>query len=417
MAGSNKQKLPTMPNLTKHYTNATPIMNWCSFKFKPRTDRKIGDRCPIIIQVFISGKKTVLNTGISVQLNLWDAENQLIKGRTPEVHDANMVLAEAKAAINRIQVEFRLAQKTLTIEAFKDAFLNRATRDCFIIFMLREIEARYHAGTISAGTFKHHRNVCTRLRSHYPTLPFSIITAATLEDYHRYLHKYFTDQDKQAGLPTGYHTNTIHGHFKVIKTYLKIAEQRNIKFQWPFHGFKVSRGSSRIVYLSAAELKSMLTAYTSSAFKGTEHYSLTVFLFACYTSLRISDIIRLSPADVVQDHIVIRPQKTKRTGKVVRIPLNNVSRMLIQHRGDAMFRAITEQKINKHLKTIAAILGITKNISLHVGRHTFATEFLRRGGQVHVLQKIMGHNDIKTTMVYTHLEDQHLTSQMQIMDD
>lgn len=392
-------------------------MSWCSYKFKLRTDRVASGKAPVILQVFISGKKFVTNTGISAAPECWDNDAQLLRGRTSEVHDANMVLAEAKSAINRIQVEFRLSGKVLTIEAFKDAYLNRAARDCFITFMISEIESRHRTGTITPGTYRHHRNVCTRFRALYPSLPFSSISPAVLEDYHRYLHKYFTDQDKRAGIPAGYHTNTIHGHFKVLKTYMKIAEQRNIKYQWPFTQFKVSRGSSRIVYLSAAELQSMLQAYQNQVFKGSEHYSLTVFLFACYSSLRISDILRLNPADIIQDHIIIRPQKTKRSGRIVRIPLNQVSRQIIQSRGDAMFRALTEQKINQQLKNIALILGITKNISLHVGRHTFATEFLRRGGQVHVLQRIMGHSDIKTTMVYTHLEDQHLTSQMHLMDD
>jgi site-specific recombinase XerD len=54
---------------------------------------------------------------------------------------------------------------------------------------------------------------------------------------------------------------------------------------------------------------------------------------------------------------------------------------------------------------------------MHVGRHTFASEFLRRGGQLHVLKDLMGHSDIKTTMVYVHLDTTHARSQMNLMDD
>lgn len=405
-----------MAKVNTRYTNATPVMSWCSYKFKPRTDRSRDGKCPVILQAFISGKKIVLEIGLLVPPELWDPEKQEVKGRTEAVHDANMVLAEAKATINKILIEFRLQGKTLTAEAFKDAFLNRATRDDFLAFMLTEIEQRHRSGVITPGTYRHHRVVYQRLAAMYPSIPFSNITAALLEDYHRQLHRYFSEIDRRNGVPAGYHTNTIHSHFKVIKTYLKLAEQRGVRFEWPFHQFRVTRGTSRIVYLTGTELETMLQAWRTEVFRGTEHYALTVFLFSCFTSLRISDILQLSPRDVVQDTIVIRPKKTQRTGAMVRIPLNTVSRAILNIRGEAMFRQISEQKINKHLKTVAAVLGISKNISMHVGRHTFATEFLRRGGQVHVLQKIMGHRDVKTTMVYTHLEDRHLSDQMKLMD-
>ena len=56
------------------------------------------------------------------------------------------------------------------------------------------------------------------------------------------------------------------------------------------------------------------------------------------------------------------------------------------------------------MKDIAIASGIRKNLTMHVARHTFATEYLRRGGHVHVLKELMGHSKINTTMIYVHVD-------------
>ncbi|MCY7351161.1 MAG: tyrosine-type recombinase/integrase [Cytophagaceae bacterium] len=53
----------------------------------------------------------------------------------------------------------------------------------------------------------------------------------------------------------------------------------------------------------------------------------------------------------------------------------------------------------------------------HIGRHTFATMFLRKNGKVQVLQRLLGHGDIQTTMRYVHLVEGEIDEQMQLMND
>ena len=55
------------------------------------------------------------------------------------------------------------------------------------------------------------------------------------------------------------------------------------------------------------------------------------------------------------------------------------------------------------LKEIASICSIKKKVHFHVARHSFATNFLRKGGKIEDLQTIMDHSDIQTTMVYVHI--------------
>ena len=63
----------------------------------------------------------------------------------------------------------------------------------------------------------------------------------------------------------------------------------------------------------------------------------------------------------------------------------------------------TEQAMNRNLKTIAEIAEINKNLTHKVGRHTFATIFLKNTKDLATLKELLGHTDIKETLVYAHV--------------
>lgn len=69
-----------------------------------------------------------------------------------------------------------------------------------------------------------------------------------------------------------------------------------------------------------------------------------------------------------------------------------------------LFDCPADQTVNYRLKEIAAIAGIKKHLTTHVGRHTFGFLYLLMGGKVEELQEIMGHSKIETTMIYTHTD-------------
>lgn len=62
--------------------------------------------------------------------------------------------------------------------------------------------------------------------------------------------------------------------------------------------------------------------------------------------------------------------------------------------------------VNKAIKTAARQAGITKRITSHTFRHSFATHLLQRGTDIRTIQSLLGHNDVSTTMVYTHVLQQ-----------
>lgn len=77
---------------------------------------------------------------------------------------------------------------------------------------------------------------------------------------------------------------------------------------------------------------------------------------------------------------------------------------------------IADQKVNEKLKQIASVAGIKKELSAKFGRHTFATIFLRRTRDINTLKDIMGHSNIKQTLVYAHVLDQDRQLGIKVFD-
>jgi integrase/recombinase XerD len=72
------------------------------------------------------------------------------------------------------------------------------------------------------------------------------------------------------------------------------------------------------------------------------------------------------------------------------------------------FRRLTPRSIQRLISKYARLAGITKHVTPHTMRHSYATNLLMNGADIRSVQSMLGHSDISTTQVYTHVTDQHL---------
>lgn len=139
------------------------------------------------------------------------------------------------------------------------------------------------------------------------------------------------------------------------------------------------------------------------------------FLFCCFSGLRFSDVQKMTWGEitVTADGQAQLETKMKKTGKSIWVPLSdNALKWLPERRdasdGDKVFSRLPVQSSNadSRLKTLVKKAGITKNVTFHVARHTFATLTLTYGADLYTVSKLLGHTNIRTTQIYAKIVDE-----------
>ena len=136
----------------------------------------------------------------------------------------------------------------------------------------------------------------------------------------------------------------------------------------------------------------------------------SAFLFACFSGLRISDVLKLQWHEIkYQSNRFYLDIIMKKTLKPLKVPLTNKALGFLPHRiGDTnrVFAGLPgESQIQKHLKRFCECAGIKGRTHFHISRHTFATLLLSAGTDIYTTGKMMGHSDIRSTQVYDKIID------------
>lgn len=130
------------------------------------------------------------------------------------------------------------------------------------------------------------------------------------------------------------------------------------------------------------------------------------FLFSCFCGLRISDISAITWGQITQDGEQMRLQlQMQKTKDPLYLPISEQAQKYMPYRGKAgdnehIFNIPTGQSCNNIIAAWAKAAGITKNVTFHVARHTFATMMLTLGADLYTTSKLLGHADIETTQIY-----------------
>lgn len=185
---------------------------------------------------------------------------------------------------------------------------------------------------------------------------------------------------------------------------LNKAVEREIISRNPFDNIssedKIKRIAGTREYLTEEEVKLLIQ---NSCYNNIVK---NAFLFACFTGLRHSDVENLKWEDIIKTdngwQIRIVQTKTKEPNY---IDLLEEAFKFLPPKEEAtdnekVFDLPSHQHTNLLLKTWAKVCGITKVVTFHVARHTFATMLLNRGVDINVVRELLGQKDIASTLIY-----------------
>ena len=355
--------------------------------------------------VQINGKTLKVNTGIHVEPENFDNVKGRIKGTSKITKDENLIIDRCLSTINQIFVRYKLQNRPLTPDLFLREYQNPSIYIDFYAYMEKKIIERVKNKEIGETSGVHHKVLVNKLKEFKMTLSFTEIDLKFINSF-----KNWCRISKKNSV------NTIHKGLGYFKAYLNIAKREEIINVNPFENFQLKRVDVQRCYLTEAELTRLVNCYEGHKLTDNLHLTLRHFIFMCLTGLRISDFIRLKRVNIEEDSLKFIPHKTSSKKQIqLHIPLVDQARKIVKDEGSEtqfLFNAISEQKMNYHLKEIAKQTGIKKEISNHAARHTFATLFLDKTSDVATLQKLLGHSKIEETMGYVHISNKKIDLQM-----
>ena len=209
--------------------------------------------------------------------------------------------------------------------------------------------------------------------------------------------------------------------------YLKNVLQYALAHQWidndPFIGKHFKRTAANKTFLTEPEIKA-LRDLDLHAFPRLERVR-DIFVFCCFTGLAFTDIQSLKRSDIIIDgdgNKWIHKHREK-TGELSSIPLLEIPEAIMDKYKDhpqvlannVAIPVFSNQRCNSYLKEIADLAKITKHLTTHIARHTFATMSLNNHVPLVSISKMLSHSDINTTRVYARLLDSTVYEDMESM--
>lgn len=175
--------------------------------------------------------------------------------------------------------------------------------------------------------------------------------------------------------------------------------------------------------LSYEEIKLLLATIDTRKPAGIRDKAIVEVLYAC--GLRVSELINLKQRDVIAEMEIVcvfGKGSKERYVPIGSSALANIDTYKKEARihfvksmetGDILFlnqrgKPLTRAYIWKMLKETAAIAGIKKSIHPHTLRHSFATHLIEGGADLRAVQEMLGHSDISTTQIYTHIDSAYI---------
>ena len=266
----------------------------------------------------------------------------------------------------------------------------------------------------------------------------------TVENYDRYLNRFLafskakapsqiTEQmvrefrihlNRSEGVSGTMKKNTQNYHLIALRAFLKFLRKRDVESLNP-ERIELAKQSGRdLDLITANELDRLMKGPEGDDLTALRDRAILELLFS--TGLRVSELCNLNQdLDLSRDEFSVRGKGDKVRVVFLSQSAKDAVAAYLKKRGDmsdALFVSygkgskskgkdlprLTPRSVERLVKQYATRAGITRKVTPHVIRHSFATDLLQNGADLRSVQALLGHANISTTQVYTHVTDSHL---------
>ncbi len=402
-------------------------MSSISIVFRKDKLNKKGN-APIHFRIIKDRKINYISSGYMLAEKFWDYNKNRVRAGYQNSTRLNNYLIKKLSELQDEILKCETNFKSLSSNQLKEKIYGKKPTD-FFAFAEKTLEQYLSEGKVT--THDGAKSVITKLSDYMKggSLTFQDITPEFLTDYEEHLR---TEHNNS--------TNTIHRNLKFLRKLFNDAFRDGfIEYQQiPFLKYKLKIEKTQRLYLSEDELKKIEAINFSSDYRLALHRDM--FVFAAYSGgLRVSDLLQLRWDDFDGNHINFTIRKTKQQLSI-KLP-NKALAIIKRYRPKKVLpkqfifpmlhselnlsdpreldNAISSSTaiLNKSLKKIAIKAKITKPLSFHVSRHTWATLALKKGISIDKVSKLMGHSAIKETQIYAKILGHELDKAMDVFNN
>lgn len=391
----------------------------CKILFYLRRDRVNKDgKAPLFCRITVSGEAVRFNLTLSCRPEIWNSEFARATGRGQEAMEINQALENYHASILKTYRQILERDNYVTAEKVRDSFLGFSKDNVTLLSIFDDIIAETESLigiSKTPATLQKYKvtrsHICNFMATKYKIKDINIkeIKYQFVSDFATYLRTV-----GKCG------ANTTAKFLQFFKRATLIAIRNGWIVGDPFGNYKISIAKVDRGYLTDDELKKIIKKEFA-----TERLAQVrdIFIFACYTGLAYIDAKQLTYENIVTGFNGKPWIKSKRekTNTNVNVPLMKVPLAIIEkYRGkqphNLVLPVLSNQKMNAYLKEIADLCGVTKNMSFHLARHTFATTVtLGKGVPIESVSKMLGHTNIQTTQIYARITNEKIGNDMDIL--
>ena len=247
------------------------------------------------------------------------------------------------------------------------------------------------------------------------------LDAEFLRRYRLWLNRYESDGGNRLSVTTQAY------HLIALRGFLKYLAKRNIESLPPSLVELPRTHRAQVTFLHVDEIERILAEVPLDTETGLRDRAILELLFS--TGLRVSELIRLNRDSINLDRkeFVVRGKGQKDRPVFVSDSAAMAIADYLEERKDSLpalflnnsknqppvgttgdYRRLTPRSVERIVEKYVREAGITKHVTPHTLRHSFATDLLMNGADLRSVQAMLGHSDISTTQIYTHVTDMQL---------
>tara|TARA_R100000306_G_C4368869_1_gene138962 strand:- start:550 stop:1737 length:1188 start_codon:yes stop_codon:yes gene_type:complete len=368
-------------------------------KFIPRSYQNKEGLSLLYLHITGNQQRNRIPLDIYVRVKDFCPKEQRLKTTDGHSKDLNLIIDNLQSKITSIKTTYRLANKKLDVDSLTEEFINGIPRINFFAFADWFLQKQ--KGQLAKGTYEKQYYMLEKWKRWKKTIYFTELDQKFILNFRQWMNK------------LGNNKTTVESNIATLKKFLNAAKKHGILLPIDVDDIKVGSTTGNRTDLKPSEVNRLYEYYKSSFINDQNRLVLGYFLFSCFTGLRVSEVLSIHRSQFDEGFFEYFEKKKDR---MQRRNINESTRTLLSYCDGLFIEKKDPIYMNRQIKIIAGTCGISKKISFHVGRHTFATNFLRAGGDVVSLQNLLGHSSIKQTMIYVHIVESEVNEKVFIID-